>query len=292
MTIFRKVGKGIGQAAGGVIGGGVKLVGKKAGSPWVEEVGDGIKVASTVALENAGQFIDGAVKGTYGAFSKNEQMKQDGFGDLKDSTGRTIKGIGQTITYTVDSGRTTYQGLKEGDKEKSMQGVKNLGKVAAISTLAIGVVDFIDGADSAEAKELDARNSHLAGDIHPETGVPFMEKSVELPSGEVVTGSFPIFDPAYQVQLPEEMYLQSDHTHFSYANVELYEAIHNNPSAAAELGLTNQDVQGLSEGTTPSGYTWHHHEEVGVLQLVEQETHHNTGHTGGRELWGGGAEYR
>ncbi|WP_423408368.1 HNH endonuclease [Heyndrickxia sp. MSNUG] len=33
-------------------------------------------------------------------------------------------------------------------------------------------------------------------------------------------------------------------------------------------------------------------EEPGVLQLVDRETHASVGHTGGRELWGGGSEYR
>jgi hypothetical protein len=28
------------------------------------------------------------------------------------------------------------------------------------------------------------------------------------------------------------------------------------------------------------------------LQLVDEDIHANTGHDGGRELWGGGEEYR
>ena len=40
------------------------------------------------------------------------------------------------------------------------------------------------------------------------------------------------------------------------------------------------------------GYTWHHNEQPGVLQLVDEETHAETGHTGGREILGGGSEYR
>ncbi|WP_264738038.1 HNH endonuclease [Cytobacillus firmus] len=35
-----------------------------------------------------------------------------------------------------------------------------------------------------------------------------------------------------------------------------------------------------------------HNQHPGVLELVDEETHGATGHTGGRELWGGGNEYR
>ncbi|MEH7223214.1 HNH endonuclease [Bacillus sp. JJ1566] len=291
MGVFREVGKGIGTVTGGVIGGGVKLAGKAVKSTWVEDVGDGIHLASKVALDSAGQFVDGAVKGVYGAIKKDDEIMKDGFHDLKDSTGRTVKGIGTTIGYTIKNAGTTYQGIKTGDKATAMEGVKNIGKVAAVATLAVGVLDFVDGSDTVEAAELETRNDHLVGETHPETGISFEEKNVELSDGEY-TGTFPVFDAFYEVQLPENLYLQSDSVHFSYANTHLYNEIHSNPSLIQELDLSDHDIQMLSQGNTPDGYTWHHNEEAGLLQLVDEEVHQNTGHTGGRELWGGGADYR
>lgn len=291
MAFFRKVGKGVGTVSGGVIGGAVKLAGKAMKSEWVEEVGDGIKHASTIALDNAGQFIDGAVKGTYGVVKKDQLRKQEGISDLKDSSVRTLKGLGSTISYTAKNTGTAIEGLITGDKERSMQGVKNVGKVAAVTAMAVGALDLVDGADHVAAEELDTRNNQLAGDIHPETGVPFVEKTVSLPNGDFL-GTFPVFESVYEVQLPENMYLQSDSVHFSYANAEMFEGIQSNPSLITDLYLSNADLQQLGQGNTPEGYTWHHHEESGVLQLVEEDVHHNTGHTGGRELWGGGAEFR
>lgn len=35
---------------------------------------------------------------------------------------------------------------------------------------------------------------------------------------------------------------------------------------------------------TPEGYTWHHHQEVGRMQLVKSDAHKKTGHTGGFSL--------
>ena len=37
---------------------------------------------------------------------------------------------------------------------------------------------------------------------------------------------------------------------------------------------------------TPAGYTWHHHQDYGAMQLVDRATHAATGHTGGFSIWG------
>ncbi|MED4455112.1 HNH endonuclease [Metabacillus fastidiosus] len=56
-----------------------------------------------------------------------------------------------------------------------------------------------------------------------------------------------------------------------------------NPGLARELGLSALDIQGLMNGETFEGYTWRHHEQPGVIQLVDSEIHENTGHTGGND---------
>ncbi|RUL48185.1 HNH endonuclease [Lysinibacillus antri] len=293
MAVFRKTLKGIGTVGGGVIGGTVKIAGKAVGTKWkgtgewLEDVGESVQTASKIALDNAGQFIDGAVQSTYGVIKKDEESKQNGLDDLKDSTGRTFKGIGSTLKYTFNNAGSTYSGIKNGDKEQAIVGLKNLGKVVAVSTLAIGVVDLLDGVDTVEAEDLETRNDHLAGDVHPETGVPFVEKTI---NGQV--GTYPVFESQFNVVIAEQLYLESDHVHFSVANDTLYEAIIENPNLASDLGLSQLDVQALANGQTPDGFTWHHNEEPGVIQLVDEETHQQTGHTGGREIWGGGSANR
>lgn len=296
--VFRKIGKGIGTVGGGLIGGTVKVAGKAVGSKWkgtgewLEDVGDNVQSASKVALDNAGQFLDGAVQGTYGAIKKDEYYKQKGLNDLKDSTGKTIKGIGSALKYTANNVGATYKGFTSGDKEQAIKGLKNIGKVVVVSGLAVGVVDVINGADIVEAEELETRNEHLNGYEHPETGVPFVEKTVDLPNGQVVEGTFPVFDSNFNIVISEELYLESDEVHFGICNDTLYQAIIENQNLANELGLTQADVQALANGQTPEGYTWHHNEEPGVLQLVDEETHDQTGHTGGRAIWGGGSDNR
>ncbi|RNF38262.1 HNH endonuclease [Planococcus salinus] len=298
MAVFRKVGQGIGYVGGGLIGGAVKVTGKAVGSKWqetgkwIEEVGDGVKTASHFALDNAGQFLDGTFQGTYGALKKDEYYKRQGISDLKESATRTAKGIGGTIKYAADSTGAVYTGLKNGDKEQAITGLKNIGKVAVVSTMAIGVIDVIEGTAVAEAEGIETRNDHLNGIVHPDTGVLFVEKSVNLPDGQVVEGTFPVFHTDFQVEIQESDYTASDEMHFKAANEALYQSVINNPALEDPLGFSTSDIIILAQGETPEGFTWHHSEEPGVLQLVDEETHSQTAHTGGRSIWGGGTENR
>lgn len=298
MEVFRTLGKGLGTAGGGLIGGTVKAGGKivgtkwKGAGEWIEDVGDGVQNASKIALENAGQFIDGTAQGTYGAIKKDDYYKQKGLNNLKESAGKTVKGIGSTVKYTAHNASASYKGFRSGNSEQAAAGLKNIGKVVAVSGLAIGFIDLIDHVDTVEAENVETRNAHLNGLEHPETGVSFVEKAVQMPNGQVIEGTFPVFDEAFTVVIAEELYTESDMVHFQTANETLYKAIAEDPSVAENVRLTPSDLQALENGQTPAGYTWHHSEEPGHLQLVDRETHAETAHTGGRALWGGGEEFR
>ncbi|RBP02518.1 HNH endonuclease [Rossellomorea aquimaris] len=298
MVIFRELGKMANTVVGGTAKSGVKLVSKaisikneKVGN-YIDELGNSVIDASKAAVDSASQFADGAVRTGYGAWKKNEGMKQQGWNDIKDSSGRTIRGIGSSVKDTFHNGKTVVTGIRTNDKDQLVSGLKNLGKVAAVTTFAVGVIDIVDGPDFAGAEGIETRNDHFLGMEHPETGVQFEMKAVELPRGDVVEGTFPVFESKFSVVLTEEVYLNSDSFHFSVANETLYESIRQNPQLANELGLTSEEIEGLTRNITPEGYVWHHSEEPGILQLVDEEIHHNTGHTGGRELWGGGADHR
>ncbi|MMZ64650.1 hypothetical protein D1872_269970 [compost metagenome] len=36
------------------------------------------------------------------------------------------------------------------------------------------------------------------------------------------------------------------------------------------------------------GFTWHHHQETGRMQLVDENVHAKVNHTGGNKIWGNG----
>ena len=149
--------------------------------------------------------------------------------------------------------------------------------------------------DSQEINEDNPRsiktiNDELVGQKHPETGVPYVEKEVVTDTGEKVKGVFPQFDSIIDVQLPEDMELTPDRIQFAECNKQLAERVAKDPELRAQF--TEDQLADIEDGYTPEGYTWHHNEEKGEMQLVDSDIHSQTRHTGGRNIWGGGTENR
>jgi DNase/tRNase domain of colicin-like bacteriocin len=276
MAFFRTLGKGVGVVAGSLIGGGIKLTGKLIKSEWIESAGNGIDKGSKLAFDALGQLIDSTLKGSYEVISKNEKVKLDGKDDLKGTTVHALEELEETVPFK--SVGIAFGGQK---------GANEKGKAGFVAVMAVGGINPLKESESRSVEGRRSTKEELPSQIR----VPFVEKTIELPIGEV-TGTFPVFDVGFEVKLPESLYLQSDLVHFSYANVELSHAIKSNSDLIHELGLASDDIEELLKGNTPNGYAWHHHEEAGRLQLVDEDYHQHNGHTGGRELWGGGFENR
>jgi RHS repeat-associated protein len=101
------------------------------------------------------------------------------------------------------------------------------------------------GAAEEAANQVKAvRNAHLAGDVHPKTGVPFDKDG------------FPDFSSVTKVEVQIEQ----------------------TGTRAGDFRRAN-DAAGLER--TPEGYTWHHHQDGTTMQLVPRDIHAQTGHTGG-----------
>ncbi|MDX2248301.1 MAG: HNH endonuclease [Bacteroidia bacterium] len=80
---------------------------------------------------------------------------------------------------------------------------------------------------------------------------------------------------------------------------EAFENVGKGNASAEDFNIVNKEVKirnsHLAESnhpktaagyeSTPEGYTWHHHHDYGRMQLVEDEVHSKTGHTGGFSLW-------
>ena len=139
-------------------------------------------------------------------------------------------------------------------------------------------------------KEINTRNESLEGQKHPETGVPFERKKVENDKGEKVEGVFPEFESTKDVKLPKELEQATDAEQFRECNKQLKEAVSKDEKLKEKFDA--EQLEQIENGDTPDGYTWHHAEEKGKMQLVDSETHAKTGHTGGKVIWGGGSENR
>ena len=57
-----------------------------------------------------------------------------------------------------------------------------------------------------------------------------------------------------------------------------------NPKLAKKF--TPEEIEMFKSGETPERFTWHHHQDVGRMQLVDYTIHRKTGHTGGYKIWG------
>ena len=137
-------------------------------------------------------------------------------------------------------------------------------------------------------KHIPAMNEHLENKEHPDTGVPFEKKAVQMPNGEWIESVFPKFASEFDAKLPESMYLDSNREQFKECNKQLSEAIEKDPELKAKFSeeQIEQIKDGISDGTAPDGFVWHHDIEVGKMQLVDAEIHAKTAHRGGRSTWG------
>lgn len=103
----------------------------------------------------------------------------------------------------------------------------------------------------------------LAGKTHPISGVKFD------------SNGFPIFESKYNTKLEPQDYLKSRGTHFARASKALYNDIMNDSNLRSKF----------TEAGVPKAYTWHHHQDEGVMQLVDRKIHRQTG---GFSIWGPG----
>ena len=126
----------------------------------------------------------------------------------------------------------------------------------------------------------------LEGKTH-ESGVKYERKTIDI-NGVKIEGVFPVFDSQFDAQLPPELQKASNPSQFAECNKQLKEAIKNDPELAKQF--TEEQLEDIMNGDTPKGYSWHHNEEVGKMQLVKTKDHDRTQggapHTGGDALWG------
>lgn len=84
--------------------------------------------------------------------------------------------------------------------------------------------------------------------------------------------------------LPKRLLKSSNSTQFAHANKALKSKI--NSSSSTRNKFTSNQIKDIQNGKTPRGYTWHHHEKRGRMELVNSWEHAKTGHTGGKSIWG------
>ncbi|WP_053066403.1 HNH endonuclease [Archangium gephyra] len=102
---------------------------------------------------------------------------------------------------------------------------------------------------------------------------------------------FPEFKTKFEALLDDiHIGSRSRPGHYRAANQKLLKAIEEDPTLARELGLSRSSIESLKTSVrAPDGYAWHHHQDVGRMQLVPDGDHLlANSHTGGMAIWGGG----
>lgn len=164
MSFLKNLGKGLGEGAGFVLGGSVKAAGKFVNNDFIQEIGESVDSSMRSTGNILGNVADGIAEVGIGAFDSDSARCDKGFSDL----GKTTKAVGnqllvaagQIVGDTID----TADGLLERDWDKVKTSGRSLAKVVAVSTIAIGVVDAVDGIDTSGAESLAAADSSTVAD--------------------------------------------------------------------------------------------------------------------------------
>ena len=128
-------------------------------------------------------------------------------------------------------------------------------------------------------------NEGLVG-MENELGVSYVEKVVKV-NGMEIRVSVPEFPRCFEFTIPNELFLADDETLFKCCTQELQKALKQDPELASKF--TPKQLEQIESGAPRiSGWTWHHAEELGNMQLVQTKIHEVIRHTGGKSIWGGG----
>ncbi|WP_145151673.1 hypothetical protein [Paenibacillus xylanexedens] len=153
MSFLKGMGQLAGEVTGKVLGGSVRVVGELAGSPFIKEIGNGVEKATINTGKTVGQLASGTYDLASGALRKDDTAIDAGLADIGGAVTNTAKGVAISAKYVYKGGKDVVVGLKEEDKDRVKLGAKNLLAAAAVTTLAVGVIDAVDGAESVDTAE-------------------------------------------------------------------------------------------------------------------------------------------
>lgn len=189
----------------------------------------------------------------------------------------TIVG-GKIIKVAWTGSKALYQGAKALGKE-----LQALGKVQVMErqfpynsrTMQQILERGGSKVTSSTLPPLTAKNVKLAGKKHPETGIVFDSKG------------FPIFDDIMRLEtrISGDLGKMLPDAHKRAVTRQLKADVLS--GKVDRKMFTEIEWTHIEKGKAKIGeYTWHHHQDVGRMQLVPSKIHEKTGHFGGDYLWG------
>lgn len=163
MGFFKSLGQFAGEVTGKVLGGTVRVVGEVAGSQFIKDIGNGVEKATINTGKTAGQLASGVFDVAKGVIKQDGNVVDSGLGDIGGAISNTAKGVVSSAKYVYNSGKDVVVGIKDDDMDKVKQGAKGLVAAAAVSVIAVGIIDVVDGADV--IGELNAAEADVDGEV-------------------------------------------------------------------------------------------------------------------------------
>ena len=196
----------------------------------------------------------------------------------------TVSKMAETKISGVDVAKRISPGEKISDLTNKAKELTSIQKAdlleKGMSQGIVGDCKYQDG-----VFKLKTVNEKLENRPQPDSGIRYVKKIVDV-LGNKIEGVFPQFESKFTAQLPVEKLCASDTVQFKECTSQLQNAIKGDP--ALKNQFTSRQLEQISAGKTPGGYTWHHNEEVGKMELVDTVKHDAAKHTGGKAIWGGG----
>ena len=87
------------------------------------------------------------------------------------------------------------------------------------------------------------------------------------------------------MRLPSDKLIASRNTHFRHATKDLNKAIERGEISSAQFNSEQLKAIAAGDSTIPN-LTWHHHQDIGRMQLIPTNVHEELGHIGGYSIWG------
>lgn len=249
-------------------------------------------LAATAALASGGgKSINGGLPGLPQA---SRLATAEGFSFRALGQTRSIKVSGRILTVTMESNALfmANQGTSNGGSNSSHSG--------SPAPMASASKHRLRSIESWRKPRLtkDGQILPFKGTREPASPIPNLGRNR---AGQTVTdgkttvrfdkNGFPEFETRFETIL-DDIHIGNGRPepHIKTANKKRFDEIRADPELARILKLTQEQVTNLlSSRRAPDGYAWHHHQDVGRMQLITDAEHVLAiPHTGGMAIWGGG----
>ncbi|KFE67244.1 HNH endonuclease [Hyalangium minutum] len=270
----------------------VRAAGERYGQVMGEKVTRLLILAATAALASGGnKFISGGLPGLPAA---SRLATSEGLSFELLGTVRSMTVTGRILTVSLESNALLManQGMGSGGNPPPRSASSDSAASGSKHRL-LSIESWRKPRLTADGRILPFKNSRTPADPIPNMGKNRAGQSVTRGRTAIRfdKNGFPEFEPRFETLIDDAHIGSGKHlSHFKAANEKLFRAIERDPNLAKQLGLGAEDIQALANShQAPPGFKWHHHQDVGRMQLITEAEHRAAiPHTGGMAIWGGG----